>query len=81
MENAHTKSTSEVLKHFDVNENNGLTPEQVKTNVEKYGPNGEFNLPPALQRPLLTFTSVQLHDIIQQFLSDISRCQFACFII
>lgn len=43
MENAHDKSSSEVLKHFDVNENNGLTPEQVRNNLEKYGPNGELH--------------------------------------
>lgn len=42
MEDAHTKSAPEVLKHFDVNENTGLTTEQVKANSEKYGPNGEF---------------------------------------
>jgi len=41
MENAHTKSTSEVLANFGVNENTGLTLEQVKNNFEKYGPNGE----------------------------------------
>lgn len=42
MENAHTKSATEVLENFGVNENTGLTLEQVKTNVEKYGPNGEL---------------------------------------
>ncbi|KAI5615546.1 sarcoplasmic/endoplasmic reticulum calcium ATPase 3 isoform X1 [Silurus asotus] len=41
MENSHTKSASEVLLHFEVNENNGLTQEQVRTNWEKYGPNGK----------------------------------------
>ncbi|KAI4877401.1 hypothetical protein NFI96_000427 [Prochilodus magdalenae] len=39
MENSHTKSSSEVLKNFNVNENTGLTLEQVKANLEKYGPN------------------------------------------
>lgn len=43
MENAHTKSVSEVLKYFEVNENNGLTPEQVKSSLEKYGANGELH--------------------------------------
>lgn len=42
MENAHTKSASEVLDNFGVNENTGLTVEQVKVNLEKYGANGEF---------------------------------------
>lgn len=41
MENAHTKSASEVLDNFGVNENTGLTVEQVKVNLEKYGANGE----------------------------------------
>lgn len=42
MENAHTKSATEVLDNFGVNENTGLTVEQVKVNLEKYGANGEF---------------------------------------
>lgn len=41
MENAHTKSATEVLDNFSVNENTGLTLEQVKAHLEKYGPNGE----------------------------------------
>lgn len=41
MDSAHTKSASEVLENFSVNENTGLTLEQVKSNFEKYGPNGE----------------------------------------
>lgn len=42
MENAHTKSATEVLEHFGVNENTGLTLEQVKVHLDKYGPNGEW---------------------------------------
>lgn len=41
MENAHTKSATEVLDNFGVNENTGLTVEQVKVHLERYGPNGE----------------------------------------
>lgn len=41
MENAHTKSAAEVLDNFSVNENTGLTLEQVKISLDKYGPNGE----------------------------------------
>lgn len=41
MENAHTKTASEVLDFFGVNENTGLTQEQLKVQLEKYGPNGE----------------------------------------
>lgn len=42
MENAHTKSATEVLDNFGVNENTGLTLEQVRAQLERYGPNGEF---------------------------------------
>ncbi|KAI3373439.1 hypothetical protein L3Q82_022049 [Scortum barcoo] len=41
MENAHTKSATEVLDNFGVNENTGLTVEQVKVNLERYGPNAQ----------------------------------------
>lgn len=41
MESAHTKSAAEVLDNFGVNENTGLTLEQVKVHLERYGPNGE----------------------------------------
>uniref|UniRef100_A0A3B3XI18 Calcium-transporting ATPase n=1 Tax=Poecilia mexicana TaxID=48701 RepID=A0A3B3XI18_9TELE len=43
MENAHTKSTAECLAFFGVNENVGLSPDQVKKSLEKYG----FNELPA----------------------------------
>lgn len=41
MENAHTKGPAECLAHFGVNENTGLSPDQFKKNLEKYGYNGE----------------------------------------
>ncbi|XP_053474718.1 sarcoplasmic/endoplasmic reticulum calcium ATPase 1 [Ictalurus furcatus] len=65
MENAHTKSTSEVLKHFDVNENNGLTPEQVKTNLEKYGPN---ELPAEEGKSLWELVVEQFEDLLVRIL-------------
>ncbi|XP_043959184.1 ATPase sarcoplasmic/endoplasmic reticulum Ca2+ transporting 1, like isoform X2 [Gambusia affinis] len=43
MENAHTKETAECLSYFGVNENVGLSPDQVKKSLEKYG----FNELPA----------------------------------
>ncbi|XP_014902478.1 sarcoplasmic/endoplasmic reticulum calcium ATPase 1 [Poecilia latipinna] len=43
MENSHTKSTAECLSFFGVNENVGLSPDQVKKSLEKYG----FNELPA----------------------------------
>ncbi|CAB1312094.1 unnamed protein product [Coregonus sp. 'balchen'] len=41
MENAHTKSTAECLAFFGVKLETGLTPDQVKRNLAKYGPNGK----------------------------------------
>uniref|UniRef100_A0A3Q2D497 Calcium-transporting ATPase n=1 Tax=Cyprinodon variegatus TaxID=28743 RepID=A0A3Q2D497_CYPVA len=41
MENAHAKSTAECLAYFGVNENIGLSPDQVKKSQEKYGFNGK----------------------------------------
>lgn len=41
MENAHTKEPQEVLAYFGVTEDKGLTPEQFKKNLDKYGFNGE----------------------------------------
>uniref|UniRef100_F7AKX1 Calcium-transporting ATPase n=1 Tax=Equus caballus TaxID=9796 RepID=F7AKX1_HORSE len=41
MEAAHSKTTEECLAYFGVSETAGLTPEQVKRHLEKYGPNGK----------------------------------------
>lgn len=41
MEKAHSKTVEEVLAHFAVNENTGLSPEQVKQSQERWGFNGE----------------------------------------
>ncbi|KAG7314701.1 hypothetical protein KOW79_022004 [Hemibagrus wyckioides] len=65
MEDAHTKSASEVLKHFDVNENNGLTTEQVKTNFEKYGPN---ELPAEEGKSLWELVVEQFEDLLVRIL-------------
>lgn len=40
MDLAWTKSSEEVFKYFDVEEEKGLSDAQVKRNQEKYGPNG-----------------------------------------
>lgn len=40
MEDAYAKSKEEVLKHFGVSENLGLSQEQFRRNQKKYGPNG-----------------------------------------
>nr|pir Ca(2+)-ATPase - rabbit [Oryctolagus cuniculus] len=39
MEAAHSKSTEECLAYFGVSETTGLTPDQVKRHLEKYGHN------------------------------------------
>ncbi|XP_076867889.1 sarcoplasmic/endoplasmic reticulum calcium ATPase 1 isoform X2 [Brachyhypopomus gauderio] len=65
MENAHTKSAAEVLKNFNVNENNGLTPEQVKINLEKYGPN---ELPAEEGKSLWELVVEQFEDLLVRIL-------------
>lgn len=45
MEDAHTKSVEEVLGYFGTDPDKGLTPDQIKRNQDKYGPNGKcFNV-------------------------------------
>lgn len=41
MEDAFSKTSEEILKHFGVSENLGLSQEEVKKNRLKYGPNGK----------------------------------------
>lgn len=41
MENSHTKGPAECVAYFGVNEKTGLTPDQFKKNLDKYGYNGE----------------------------------------
>ena len=43
MEDSHTKPYEEVVNYFRTDENTGLDDAQVKSNQEKYGPNGEYN--------------------------------------
>lgn len=40
MEDAHAKTVEEVQNYFNVDPEKGLTPDQVKRNQAKYGPNG-----------------------------------------
>ena len=46
MESAHTRAADEVLKHFQVAEQAGLSEAQVKQSREKYGPNALPEDPP-----------------------------------
>ena len=43
-----TKSSEEVLKYFDVDEEKGLSEAQVKRAREKYGPNGNVPTSPLI---------------------------------
>ena len=52
MEASHTKSVEEVLDFFNVDEATGYTDDQVKTGIEKYGPNGKTFL--SLSRTCIT---------------------------
>ncbi|KAL0994772.1 hypothetical protein UPYG_G00126970 [Umbra pygmaea] len=65
MDNAHTKSASEVLENFGVNENTGLTLEQVKSNFEKYGPN---ELPAEEGKSLWELVLEQFEDLLVRIL-------------
>jgi hypothetical protein len=44
MEDAHAKTVEEVLNYFNVDPERGLTPDQIKRNQEKYGPNGKWKI-------------------------------------
>lgn len=44
MEQAHTYSVSEVLKHLNVSETKGLSSQEVEKLKEIHGPNGKVNL-------------------------------------
>ena len=43
MEDGHAKSWEDVVEYFRVDPDKGLTPDQVKSYQEKYGPNGKQN--------------------------------------
>ncbi|XP_034034874.1 LOW QUALITY PROTEIN: sarcoplasmic/endoplasmic reticulum calcium ATPase 1 [Thalassophryne amazonica] len=65
MENAHSKSAVEVLKYFSVHENTGLTVEQVKDSLEKYGPN---ELPAEEGKSLWELVVEQFEDLLVRIL-------------
>lgn len=45
MENAHCRKVEDVLAYFNVDEDTGLSEDQVKRQTEKYGLNGKLLLP------------------------------------
>uniref|UniRef100_A0A3B3TDY5 Calcium-transporting ATPase n=1 Tax=Paramormyrops kingsleyae TaxID=1676925 RepID=A0A3B3TDY5_9TELE len=65
MENAHTKTACEVLSNFGVNENTGLTAEQVRASLERYGPN---ELPAEEGKSLWELVVEQFDDLLVRIL-------------
>ncbi|XP_025091372.1 calcium-transporting ATPase sarcoplasmic/endoplasmic reticulum type-like isoform X2 [Pomacea canaliculata] len=65
MDLSYTKTTEEVLGYFGVDENVGLNEEQVKKNLEKYGPN---ELPAEEGKPLWELILEQFDDLLVKIL-------------
>uniref|UniRef100_A0A8C9XCF9 Calcium-transporting ATPase n=1 Tax=Sander lucioperca TaxID=283035 RepID=A0A8C9XCF9_SANLU len=65
MENAHMKESPEVLSYFGVTEETGLSPEQFKKNLEKYG----FNELPAEEgKTIWELVVEQFEDLLVRIL-------------
>ncbi|XP_037134594.1 ATPase sarcoplasmic/endoplasmic reticulum Ca2+ transporting 1, like [Syngnathus acus] len=65
MENAHIKTPAECLAHFGVNENSGLTPDQFKKNLDKYGHN---ELPAEEGKSIWELIVEQFEDLLVRIL-------------
>jgi Ca2+ transporting ATPase len=65
MEDAHAKSTEEVLSFFGTNEQTGLTPSQVKDLQAKYGPN---ELPTEEGKTIWQLVLEQFDDLLVKIL-------------
>ncbi|KAG7325423.1 hypothetical protein KOW79_011739 [Hemibagrus wyckioides] len=65
MEDAHTKSTAEVVAFFGVDQTTGLTPDQFKKNLAKYGPN---ELPAEEGKSLWELVIEQFEDLLVRIL-------------
>uniref|UniRef100_A0A2C9K8Q4 Calcium-transporting ATPase n=1 Tax=Biomphalaria glabrata TaxID=6526 RepID=A0A2C9K8Q4_BIOGL len=65
MDISFTKTTEEVCAYFGVDENTGLTDEQVRKNTEKYGPN---ELPAEEGKPLWELILEQFDDLLVKIL-------------
>ncbi|XP_072261341.1 sarcoplasmic/endoplasmic reticulum calcium ATPase 3 [Pyxicephalus adspersus] len=65
MDSAHSKPVSEVLRHFEVNENCGVSSEQVRRSREKYGPN---ELPAEEGKSLWELVVEQFEDLLVRIL-------------
>ncbi|XP_054848861.1 sarcoplasmic/endoplasmic reticulum calcium ATPase 1 isoform X1 [Eublepharis macularius] len=65
MENAHAKTAEECLAYFGVSEHTGLSPEQVKRNLEKYGHN---ELPAEEGKTIWELVVEQFEDLLVRIL-------------
>ena len=65
MELAHAKTSQEVADFFGVDTEKGLTPEQVKRNQEKYGPNA---LPVVEGKTIWQLILDQFNDLLVKIL-------------
>ncbi|KAM4700173.1 sarcoplasmic/endoplasmic reticulum calcium ATPase 3 [Discoglossus pictus] len=65
MDSAHARPVSEVLRYFEVNENCGLSNEQVRRSREKYGPN---ELPAEEGKSLWELVVEQFEDLLVRIL-------------
>ncbi|XP_014234327.1 calcium-transporting ATPase sarcoplasmic/endoplasmic reticulum type isoform X1 [Trichogramma pretiosum] len=65
MEDAHCKTVDEVVNHFNVNLDNGLSPDQVKRNQEKYGLN---ELPAEEGKSIWQLVLEQFDDLLVKIL-------------
>ncbi|XP_058868459.1 sarcoplasmic/endoplasmic reticulum calcium ATPase 1 isoform X2 [Acipenser ruthenus] len=65
MDNGHSKTVEECLAYFGVNEKAGLTTEQVKKNMEKYGPN---ELPAEEGKTIWELVVEQFEDLLVRIL-------------
>uniref|UniRef100_A0AAX7SZJ7 Calcium-transporting ATPase n=1 Tax=Astatotilapia calliptera TaxID=8154 RepID=A0AAX7SZJ7_ASTCA len=65
MENAHTKESEDVLAYFGVTEDTGLSPEQVKKSLEKYGYN---ELPAEEGKSIWELVVEQFEDLLVRIL-------------
>ncbi|XP_031417197.2 sarcoplasmic/endoplasmic reticulum calcium ATPase 1 [Clupea harengus] len=65
MENAHEQETADCLSHFSVSESTGLSLEQVKTNLEKFGYN---ELPAEEGKTIWELVVEQFEDLLVRIL-------------
>lgn len=65
MENAHAKTAEECLAYFGVSEHTGLSPEQVKRHLEKYGHN---ELPAEEGKTIWELVVEQFEDLLVRIL-------------